>query len=372
MTDLYSIVRQAVIDASGISVNARLSALDGGSLVLPPTYADAPHRHNMTEPGVDHVAAWVSIDSPASFANRVEEKLVRAGLGLDPLRVQVAGTTLSTMQMPHRAYDAILRDSLLEGELFPKTRIGKAITAASARDASALLQYDPSVLLFGGWDSTRIGKKANDGNKWPAALSVEIYGENAVLVKRAGNRVDPLRIEGDGQNLVEEADGSWRLAETEKDEELPAKGKATRNVFPRRVKPSELNHGNALSLEPKGVLVERILLSGALSLTRLRRYAFGGNGESDVDARTLLALMGVYGIAATIEDGLDLRRDCELVADEVTWKIRRTGAPEGQTLAVSVAEAREALSKSLTQVRIADPVLLTAGKNLEQLIARSR
>ena len=87
MTDLYSIVRQAVIDAPGISVNASLSALDGGSLVLPPTYADAPHRHIMTEPDADHVAAWVSIDAPASFANRVEEKLVRAGLGLDPLRV---------------------------------------------------------------------------------------------------------------------------------------------------------------------------------------------------------------------------------------------------------------------------------------------
>ena len=276
------------------------------------------------------------------------------------------------MQMPHRAYDAILRDSLLEGDLFPKTEIGKAITAASARDASALLQYDPSVLLFGGWDSTRIGKKANDGNKWPAALSVEIYGENATLVQRAGNRVDPLRIEGDGQNLVEEADGSWRLVETKEDEALPAKSKATRHIFPRRVKPSELNHGNALSLEPKGALVERIRLSGALSLTRLRRYAFGGDSESDVDARTLLALMGLYGVAAAIEDGLDLRCDCELVADTVSWKIRRTGMPDGQALEVSVSEAREALSQALAKVRIADPVILTAGKNLEQLVARSR
>lgn len=372
MTDLYSTVRQAVIDAPGISVNATLSSLDKGSLVLPPTYADAPHRHNMTEPNAENVAAWVSLDSPASFANRVEEKLVRAGLGLDPLRVQVAGTTLSTMQMPHRVYDAILRDSNLAGEPFPKTEIGKAVTAASARDASALLQYDPAVLLFGGWDSTRIGKKANDGNKWPAALSVEIHGENATLVKRAGNRVDPLRIEGDGQNLVEEADGTWRLVETEEDRALPAKSKATRDVFPRRVKPSELNHGNALSLEPKGVLVERIRLSGALSLTRLRRYAFGGESESDVNARTLLALMGLYGVAVAIEDGLALRRDCELVADEVSWTIRRTGMPEGQPLEVSVSEAQEALSQALAKVRIADPVVLTAGKNLEQLIARSR
>lgn len=134
MSDLYTRVREAVTHAAGISVNAALSAVDGSRHVLPPTYADAPHKHNMTEPDAHGVAAWVSIDSPASFANRIEDKLVRANLGLDPLRVQVAGQTLSTMQMPHRAFDAILRDSLLDGTPFRKPTSARAgSSAASSR-----------------------------------------------------------------------------------------------------------------------------------------------------------------------------------------------------------------------------------------------
>ncbi len=37
MTNLYATIRQAVVDAAGISVNAILSALDGTRHVLPPT-----------------------------------------------------------------------------------------------------------------------------------------------------------------------------------------------------------------------------------------------------------------------------------------------------------------------------------------------
>jgi len=84
----------------------------------------------------------------------------------------------------------------------------------------------------------------------------------------------------------------------------------------------------------------------------------------------VLALLGLYGIAAVIEDGLDLRRDCELVADSVVWAIRGTGSSE--PLAVTVAEARQALKRALTDVDLASPVFFTADNNLEQLVARSR
>ncbi|MCG6860304.1 MAG: hypothetical protein LJE70_03335 [Chromatiaceae bacterium] len=66
MTDLYTIVRDAVDSAAGISINGALVAIDGSKQVLPPTYADAPHVHNMTEPDEHGIAAWVSIDSSAS------------------------------------------------------------------------------------------------------------------------------------------------------------------------------------------------------------------------------------------------------------------------------------------------------------------
>ncbi|MBN8514519.1 type I-U CRISPR-associated RAMP protein Csb1/Cas7u [Accumulibacter sp.] len=358
MPDLYNTIRAAVIDAAGISVNATLAAISGSRHVLPPTYADAPHKHNMTEPGADGIAAWVSIDSAASFANRMEDQLKRADLGLDPLRVHVAGRTLSTLEMPHRAYDAILRDSSLDGKSFRNSTVGQEVISACASDASAMLRYDPAVLLFGGWDSTGLGGNKGQERKWPAAVSVEIFGTNAAPINRAGGRLDPLGITLDAGRVIRDG-ASYRL--------IPEGEKTP----PGAERPSEINHGNiAPTISPKGVLVEGIELSGALSLSRLRRYRFGATADDDVAARTLLALMGIYGIAAVIEDGLDLRRDCELVADNVVWAIR--GTSRSETLAVSLANARQALEHALSIVKLADPVLFEADNNLEQLVARSR
>jgi len=357
MPDLYATIRTAVADAVGISVNATLTPLAGGRYVLPPTYADAPHRHNMTQPDASGVAAWVSIDSAASFANRMEEQLRRGDFGIDPLRVQVAGRTLSTLQLPHRAYDAILRDSSLDGQRFRDSEIGRAVIAASADDSSALLRYDPSVLLFGGWDSTGLHGNKGQERKWPAAVSVEIHGCNALPIQRAGGRIDPLGITLDAGRVIREG-ASYRLVG--EGEKAP----------PGAERPSEINHGNiAPTLSPKGVLVEEIRLRGALSLSRLRRYRFGADAEFDVAARTALTLIGLYGIAAVIDDGLDLRRDCELVAAEVAWAIRGTGREE--PLAFTLAQAREALRRALAEIPLAAPVVFKADDNLEQLVARS-
>lgn len=360
MSALYDELKAAVKDAAGLSINAKLSTLDGSAHLLPPTYSDAPHRHNMTEPDANGIAAWVSIDSAASFANRVEEQLLRFDPGLAPLRVAVesAGCTLSTLQMPHRVFDAILRDALLDGTSFRRTEIGTAVTQASAADAQALLRYDPAVLLLGGWDSTGLGGHRGQERKWPAALSVEISGRNARLIQRAGGRLDPLGITLDAGRVIREDDGYRLVLEGE---EAPRDAE----------RPSEINHGNiAPSLEPKGVLVDGIELSGALSLSRLRRYRFGDDEEMNQAARLFLTCMGVYGVAAVLEDGLDLRRDCELVADTITWTRRGTGRAD--PIAISADAAREALERSKQAVPLVEPITLSAGPNLEQLVARSR
>lgn len=274
-----------------------------------------------------------------------------------PLRVQVAGRSLSTLQLPHRAYDAILRDSSLAGQSFRKTDVGRAIIAASPADASALLRHDPAVLLFGGWDSTGLHGSSGNERRWPAAVSVEIYGSNALPIQRAGGRIDPLGITLDAGPVISDGDSYRLVGEGEK----PPKG---------ALRPSEINHGNiAPSLATKGVLVEDIRLAGALSLSRLRRYHFGGDAGHDVAARTALALMGLYGIAAVIDDGLDLRRDCELVAETISWAIRGSGRAE--PLQVSLADARDALRRALADIPLAEPLLFKADDNLEQLVARS-
>jgi len=80
MSTLYEALSAAVESASGIGLRATLATLDGDRLVLPPTYADV--GHNTTAPREDGSVERVSIDSPASFANRVEEQLRLADFGL--------------------------------------------------------------------------------------------------------------------------------------------------------------------------------------------------------------------------------------------------------------------------------------------------
>jgi hypothetical protein len=133
--------------------------------------------------------------------------------------------------MPHRAYDAILRDSSLAGRSFRNTAVGQAIIAATPADASALLRYDPAVLLFGGWDSTGLHGNKGQERKWPAAVSVEIYGTNALPIHRAGGRIDPLGITLDAGRVIRDGDSYRLVGEGEK----PPKG---------ALRPSEINHGN--------------------------------------------------------------------------------------------------------------------------------
>lgn len=369
-----SILLQAIRDAlaegvPAIRITASLTTADGGAKILPPTYADAPHAHNMVEPGPDGMSSWVSVDAPASFANRVEQALVRSNLGLDPLRVTVGERALSSMQLPHRCFDAVLRDSTLDGMPFRKTEIGKRLIGATPDHAGSLYQFDPGVLLFGAWDSTELGKAGGSGNKWPACFSAEISATNVIPVKRAGNRVDPLGIEGTDATLVEEEDGTLRTVQTEDDEKLPVLSDKNRNTYPRRIKPSQANHGNSLSLIDKGVLVRgQIKMHGALSLSRLRRYQFGT--ADDTASRVVLALMAIYGATAVLEDGLDLRRDCVLVPETVSWEFVKLGGTI--PIECSAGSAREALIQALSAAPVASPVTLVATESLRHLVERYR
>src|SRR5690606_15482508 len=75
---------------------------------------------------------------------------------------------------PHRIFDAILRDSELDGVPFRKTEIGERIRAAKPHDASAILEASPTALLFGAWNST--GEGGGLGAKFARAIVSEIIG----------------------------------------------------------------------------------------------------------------------------------------------------------------------------------------------------
>ena len=228
-----------------IRIQAALEPASGGK-ILPPTYAGAVH--NMTPPREDGSSEWCSVDSPASFANRVEAAIYATHPELAPLRVQVGERTLSTLEMPHRAFDAILRESLLDGTRWPNTEIAKSLSAATTQAAYPLLQYDPCMVLLGGWDSTKLGERtpATRELKLPAALSVEITATDVLPIRRAGYRLDPLGIEGTEASLVEQADGTLeRYDAAEHGADLKVRPEKDDGNYPRRVKPSQVNLGNA-------------------------------------------------------------------------------------------------------------------------------
>jgi CRISPR-associated protein Csb1 len=376
---LYQAVLAAVTDSTAIRVQARLVTISGSRHILPPTYAVKDNNdptHNLAPPNADGIHPWVGIDSAASFANRIERRLLEAGLGLDPLRVRCerGEVTLSTLQLPHRCFDAILRDSELAGTSFRETEIGRALIAASPADASALFRYDPAVLLLGGWESTSLrGNERARGQKWPAVVVAEISGTNAIPLWRPGGRIDPLGIVRDGNGVVLAGTRSGKSV-TVDDVDYRAEGDVGDGEI--QADPSHINHGNIPpTLKPKGVLVDSIQLHGSVSLARLRRYRFGGDEARDQAARALLAVLGLLGIHEEMRLGLDLRRDCELVVDSANWSLLRPGDEQPLALDAGALESalREAKEEAARRgLSFAEPVEFTAKANLETLIARSR
>ena len=369
-------LQQAVAGgASAITLTAKL--LPGsGNRVMPPTYAgesgDRSSRHNMTKPGPNGRSSWCSLDAPGSFANRAEQALVALDLGLDPLRVKFSEDEIySTMQLPHRVFDAVLRDSARDGVRFRDTEIGKAVIAAKPADAKAMLEYDPASLIFGAWDSTGLGANSRPRTRWARALTGEIAATDVEPVRLAGNRLDPIGIEGTDFAWVEEADGTLRLAteaelRPEREGGLKKAGDKDK-TYPRLVKASKANHGNALALAEKGVLVHGdITLHATLSLSRLRGYDFG---EQSAAGRYLLALMGLYGVLAVMEDGLDLRSGCDLTVDSYGIEVASLGART--EIALSPEDVRKALCDHREKVAISRIVHFEPTKGLRDIQAAS-
>ena len=104
-------------------------------------------------------------DSVQSQANRLEENLLAAiadGLPIPHMAVDFSGSGLdgidriTSLEASHRIYDAILRDSELDGVSFMESEVGQRLARAKPEDASAILEISPTALLFGAWHSTGV------------------------------------------------------------------------------------------------------------------------------------------------------------------------------------------------------------------------
>jgi len=325
-------LRSAVAgDAVALRSRTTLQPAGGpGDKVFPPTYAvdRGSHKYAIEERRLDDntTTTTVLLDSVASQANRAELALLE-GWELDELQfpvpyvdfasheeVQDLGR-LTVLEAPHRFADAIFRDSLLDGTLFRLSDIGRAITDAQPRNATALFRYAPTALLFGQWDST--GPKGGLGSKFQRAYVSEIVGLDAKIGVKVGSRLDPLQIErkaGGDQILVhEDRDQVWTMnpEEAETNKKGPErKGDGT---------PAEINHGNiAPSIDGTagGVTISKAIQTTVVSLAALRRLRFPGHErEAEIAARTAIAALGVVSIAYQHEMDFDLRSRCLLLPE---------------------------------------------------------
>lgn len=150
----------------GLSITRHLQPLGGhGDTVSPPTFAQAEGdvkgpRYVWSERRIgDEMVKTCLLDSPASQANRIEESLlglVRADeltLPLHCMEVPNIGQ-LTDLELPHRAYDAAVGTArLADGTEWKKSKVAKQIREASRKNAAALLEHAPLILVLGGWDS---------------------------------------------------------------------------------------------------------------------------------------------------------------------------------------------------------------------------
>ena len=327
----YAALARAVADDAALRRRQVLQPVGGkGDKVFPPTYPEerrgAGPRHVYERRRIGGAETWcVLIDSVQSQANRLEEALLAAlrdkSIALPYVTVDFAGKELAgvseitSLDAPHRVYDAILRDSLLDGQPFMKSPLGIRLAEAKPGDATALLEASPTALLFGAWHST--GEGGGLGAKFPRCLVSEIIAvdtpvdaitdqrsgevEPRTSGRRTGSRIDPLGV----LRKVEVFKGpnGW---------DINADG-AGRGA--KKVRPSEINHGNiAPAVQPLGITCDHAEHVAVLSFAALRRLGFGG-GERDAAGRALLAALGLVALAEQDACGYALRSRCDLVCE---------------------------------------------------------
>jgi len=260
--------------AAAIRCRSELQPAAGaGTKVFPPTHSGGVYATEQRRiPDHELPVECVLLDSVQSQANRIEEalqdavdrKLIEIPLIVVDFGNEVADIQrVTSLQAPHRAADAILRDSLLGDVPFRKSNIGQRITESSLTNATALFEFCPHALVLGIWDST--GPKGGLGAKFARAMVSEIVGIDAVFGVKTSSRIDPLQISKQAGPLFRREDGSWTLKPSEAVQERDSKGKLTGKVLlykqvgkkdvyfdpvkqagevPDAGKPSAANHGN--------------------------------------------------------------------------------------------------------------------------------
>ncbi len=366
-----------------------------GDKVFPPTYEGGEYAtEERMDSSTGKIRKCVLLDSVQSQANRMELALLEAHrtgqvelpllvtrFDQDELPKKFAVTSL---EAPHRAADALFRDSLLNGMIFRQSETGRILDTANVHNATGLFGICPTALVFGLWDST--GPRGGLGAKFQRALVSEVVGYDAVAGKNTVSRIDPAEIQLGAAVLYERESHSKTAPEWTLDETLAKQEKSKPKKLKKDGKPSEANHGNVMPdfdlvknqnrqivyetimdsegrerKEPRilgGFTIAKAVQTTVLSLSALRRLRFPLNDavdsdhETDLVARTALAALGLAAGTLARAD-MDLRSRCQLFAETGNaWQLLDHPGKTPREFELGSSAALSLLKEAIDQARI--------------------
>jgi CRISPR-associated protein Csb1 len=329
-------LKQAVETDAALRCRRILQPAGGpGDKVFPPTYEKGTYAKEDRVINKEKLPC-VILDSVQSQANRMELALLQATrskkeekykkdekIKLPIVEVDFAEAGLpevgiiSSLETPHRIADAILRDSNLEGIPFPESCLGQRWIQSIPANATGLYEMCPTGLVFGLWFNPTggPGNKGNRGTKFQRILTSEIVAVNIAFGSRGSIQADAVGIAKGTEIFRHKKTGTWSLEEQ--------KGKDW-----EKIDPSKINHGAVpapFSVEDHGgITMDYALQTVVISLPALRRLHFPlaeQNTPPDLEARTVLAALGLCGAVLSIEQGCDLRSRCLLIPESGEWEL---------------------------------------------------
>jgi len=394
---LAELQRSVTTAAAAYRCRRRLQPGGGeGDKVFPPTFAGAGYAiEHRRVPGRTDPVTCVLLDSVQSQANRMEAALQEAVDGKeisipvvavdfgpygpasrDDGSIQLLDSVgkITSLQLPHRLADAILRDSEYNGVAFRQSEASRDLNSATPLNATALYQLCPTALIFGMWDST--GPKGGLGAKFERAVVSEVVGFDAAISndhKNLGVRRDPLEASS-SVPIAKNPDGTWTVAEDPKKKGL--------------VKPSNINHGSVpFSNANSGTTIGYAEQLTTLSLVTLRRLRFpivkNGtpilDGAIDAAGRAVLTALALYAATRAFEPGMGLRSRCLLWPDTaMQWDLLAQPGGEPKRYTLTLDQAKALLESAIKAAKDAglswmtDELVLTPSKELLKLVRLSQ
>lgn len=454
-------LQDAISDgAAAFRCRRRLQPAGGeGDKVFPPTFAGAVYAVEQRRvPGREQPVTCVLLDSVQSQANRMEQALQDA---LDAGEIELPVITVdfseydpkdgeaepgpdghrrfprtlldavgkvTSLQVPHRLADAILRDSEYKGKRFRDSEVAKGLNRASLLNATALYQLCPTALVFGMWDSA--GPKGGLGAKFERSIVSEVVGIGAEFGLKTASRIDPLITKTKGIVLYRTPDGRWTLNESEATVE---KGRPVKLGKDGRV--SEANLGNVTpsfakytkgaegfdpmksgtvdidysiragrdgfsvrnrsmaetqparegQIAPGGATVEYAEQTTTLSLIALRRLRFPvDSAKLDQNAASaaghaVLAAVGLCAATLAFESGMGLRSRCLLWPDDpMRWELLAKPGHVPSPFTLDAGAAKKLLTDAVAAAKKAgltwrtEPLTLKPSNELVNLVRLSQ